>query len=168
MHNQQKEDHCPKEQFCKSSFGFPNRTVKNEIHEIRIGFVNIIEIHPEDRFLESEIHFWVLRSIAKSEIPISTKGKSGFPNRLQPNCNCSGYLHRGNAFNPTVAYYRRVEKLFWLLILGRHKRPSDSRKRTISSTRIDLKFFCVFSKCRLLGELHSTIFHQKGSHCYLQ
>ena len=49
------------------------------------------------------------------------------------------------AFNPTVAYYRRVEKLFWLLILGRHKRPSDSRTRSTASTRIDLKLFHVFS-----------------------
>ena len=49
------------------------------------------------------------------------------------------------AFNPTVAYYRRVEKLFWLLILGRHKRPLDSRTRMTASTRIDFKFFRVFS-----------------------
>ena len=104
----------------------------------------LIEIHPEDGFLESEIHFRILRSISKSEI-LFTKSKSGFPNRLQPNCNCSGYLHREYAFNPTVAYYRRVEKLFWLLILGRHKRPLDSRTRTTASMRIDLKVFCVFS-----------------------
>ena len=55
----------------------------------------LIEFHSEDGFLESEIHCWVLRSIAKFEI-LFTKSKSGFANQLQQNCNCSGYLHRGS------------------------------------------------------------------------
>ena len=33
------------------------------------------------------------------------------------------------------------------------------RKRTTTSTRFDLKFFRSFSKYRLPGKLHFTIFH---------
>ena len=40
--------------------------------------------------------------------------------------------------------------------------PLDSRTRTSTSTRFDLKFFRVFSKYRLPGKLHFTIFHQKS------
>ena len=65
------------------------------------------------------------------------------------------------AFNPTVAYYRRVEKLFWLLILRRHKRPSDSRTRTTASTRIDLK---VFSRILINVDFPRTSFY----HCPLE
>ena len=41
-----------------------------------------------------------------------------------------------------------------------HQRPSDSRTRTTTSMRFDLKFFCIFSNYRHPGKLHCT-FHQK-------
>ena len=49
-----------------------------------------------------------------------------------------------------------------------HQRPLDSRTRTTASTRFDFKFLRVFSKYRLPGKLHFTIFHLKSQHCQLQ
>ena len=42
------------------------------------------------------------------------------------------------------------------------KRPLDSRTRTTTTTRIDLKFFRVLSKNRHPGTLYCTFFHQKS------
>ena len=39
--------------------------------------------------------------------------------------------------------------------------PLDSRTRTTTSRRFDLKCFRVSLKCRLPGKLHFTIFHFK-------
>ena len=44
-----------------------------------------------------------------------------------------------------------------ILFKRSEQRALDSR--TTMSTRFDLKFFCVFSKYRLPGKLHFTIFH---------
>ena len=64
-------------------FGFPNCTVKKETDPSNPDLDSLIEIHPEDGFLQSEIRFRISRSIAQSQIRIS-KSKSGFPNRTQP------------------------------------------------------------------------------------
>ena len=54
---QQKEDHCSREQFCKSFFGFPNRTVKRKSMKSGFGFLNW------NGFLGGEIRYRISRSI---------------------------------------------------------------------------------------------------------
>ena len=56
---------------------------------------------------------------------------------------------------------------FFLVSKQGNWKALDSKTRTSTSTRFELKFFRVFSKYRLPGKLQFTIFHQKSSHCYL-
>ena len=51
----------------------------------------------------------------------------------------------------------------WFTVIG----PLDSKTSTTTSTRFDLKLFREFSKYRLPGELHFTIFHYKHKHSHL-
>ena len=67
-----------------------------------------------------------------------------------------------------VMRLRQINKVFYSIVFYSNQRPLDSRTRTTTSMRFDLKFFRVFSKYRLLGKLHFTIFHKKIQHCYLQ
>ena len=57
---------------------------------------------------------------------------------------------------PVFFFFHRFFTL-WLFTF--YWRPLDSRTRTTTSTRFDLKFFRVFSKYRLPGKLYFTIFH---------
>ena len=48
------------------------------------------------------------------------------------------------------------------------QRPSDSRTKTTTSTRFNLKFFRLLcTKKKTIASLHSTLFHQISLLCYL-
>ena len=72
--------------------------------------------------------------------------------------NCVPKLVQGCSQVMRLRQINKVSILFYF-----NQRPLDSRTRTTTSMRFDFKFFRVFSKYRLLGKLHFTIFHKKIS-----
>ena len=62
------------------------------------------------------------------------------------------------ACNSATCRLRSEIELLVTIVTWNQQRPLDSK----TSTRFDLKFFRVFSKYRLPGKLHFTIFHQKS------
>ena len=75
-----------------------------------------------------------------------------------------GMIHSLRTVQLQAAYATVIIARFcWTIVSEqRQKRPLDSKTSTTMSRRFDLKLLRVFSKNRLPGKLHFTIFHQKS------